>query len=65
MFSRGAFGDRAVKDPINEEIHKYRAEHARKFNFDLTAICEDLREQSRNLKVVRLPPKKIVPKEKK
>ena len=53
-----------MKDPINEEIHKYRAEHARKFKFDLTAICEDLREQSRNLKVVRLPPKKIVPKKK-
>ena len=51
-----------MKDPINEEIHKYRAEHARKFKYDLTAICEDLREQSRNLKVVRLPPKRIVPK---
>ena len=23
-----------MKDPINEEIHKYREEHARKFNFD-------------------------------
>ena len=53
-----------MKDPINEEIHKYRAEHARKFKFDLTAICEDLREQSRNLKVVRLPPKRIVLKKK-
>lgn len=51
-----------MKDPINEEIHKYRAEHARKFNFDLTAICEDLRELSRNLKTVRLSPKKIVPR---
>ena len=50
-----------MKDQINEEIHKYRAEHARKFNFDLTAICEDLRERSRNLKVVRLPPKRIGP----
>lgn len=53
-----------MKDPINEEIHKYRAEHARKFKFDLAAICEDLREQSHNLKVVRLPPKRIVPKKK-
>jgi hypothetical protein len=53
-----------MKDPINEEIHKYRAEHAQKFNFDLTAICQDLREQSRSLKVVRLPPKKIVPRKK-
>ena len=48
-----------MKDPIHEEIHKYRAEHARKFNFDLAAICEDLKEQSRNLKTVRLPPKRI------
>lgn len=64
MFARGAFGDRSMKDPINEEIHKYRAEHARKFKFNLTAICDDLREQSRNLKVVRLPPKRIVPKKK-
>ena len=53
-----------MKDPINEEIHKYREEHARKFNFDLRAICDDLRalQQSSSLKVVRLPPKRISPK---
>ena len=53
-----------MKDPIHEEIHKYRAEHARKFNFDLAAICADLKalQQSSNLKVVRLPPKQIGPK---
>jgi hypothetical protein len=53
-----------MKDPINEEIHKYREEHARKFNFDLGAICEDLRamQQSSNLKVVRLPARRIGPK---
>ncbi len=50
-----------MRDPINEELHKYRAEHARKFNFDLTAMCDDLRafQEARGLKVVRLPPKKI------
>ena len=48
-----------MKDPIHEEIHKYRAEHARKFNFDLAAICKDLKERSRNLKVVRLPAQRI------
>lgn len=50
-----------MKDPIHEEIHKHRREHARKFNFDLAAICEDLRalQRSRNLKVVRLPAKRI------
>ena len=51
-----------MKDPINEEIHKYRREHARKFNFELGAICKDLKEQSRDLKVVRLPAKRIRPK---
>jgi len=53
-----------MKDPINEEIHKYREEHARQFNFDLRAICEDLRalQRSSNLKVVRLPAKRISPK---
>ena len=47
-----------MKDPINEEIHKCRAEHARKFNFDLAAICKDLRERSPDVKAIRLPPKR-------
>ncbi len=54
-----------MKDPINEEIHKFREEHARKFNFDLGAICRDLKEESRHLKVVRLPAKRIGPKRQK
>lgn len=54
-----------MRDPIHEEIHKFREEHARQFNFDVAAMCEDLRafQRSRNLKVVRLPPKRIGPKE--
>jgi len=53
-----------MKDPIIEELHQHRLEHARKFNFDLAAICEDLRAMQREqgLKVVRLPPKRIVEK---
>jgi hypothetical protein len=53
-----------MKDPINEEIHKYREEQARRFNFDVAAICQDLRawQRSRKLKVVRLPPKRIGPR---
>lgn len=49
--------------PIDEGLHRYREEHTRKFNFDLAAIGEDLRalQRSRNLKVVRLPPKRISP----
>jgi len=53
-----------MKDPINEEIHRYREEHARQFNFDLAAICQDLKawQHSRKLKAVRLPPKKVGPR---
>ncbi|MCH8528731.1 MAG: hypothetical protein LAT79_16510 [Kiritimatiellae bacterium] len=29
-------------DPIVAEVRKYRDEHARKFNYDLDAICADL-----------------------
>lgn len=32
-------------DPIIEEVRKYRDEHARRFNYDLDMICEDLRSQ--------------------
>jgi hypothetical protein len=50
-----------MKDPIVEELHRIREEHARKFNYDLDAICKDLRamQQEQGLKVVRLPPKRI------
>lgn len=53
-----------MRDPIVEEIHKYRAEHARKFNYDIDAICEDLQamQRAQGLKVVRLPPRRIQPK---
>ena len=33
------------RDPIVEEIRKIRDEHARKFNYDLHAICEDIRQR--------------------
>ena len=32
-------------DPIVEEVRKYRDEHARKFNYNLDLICEDLRSR--------------------
>ena len=32
-------------DPIIEEVRKYRDEHARRFNYDLDMICEDLRSR--------------------
>ncbi|MCM0591521.1 MAG: hypothetical protein ACSI46_19325 [Gloeotrichia echinulata DVL01] len=32
-------------DEILEEIYKIREEHARAFNYDLKAICDDLRQR--------------------
>ena len=48
-----------MRDPIKAELRRHRQDHARKFNFDLAAICEGLREQSRNLQGIRLPPNRI------
>jgi hypothetical protein len=49
------------KDPILEEIHKYREEYAKSFNYDLNAIFEDLRKKqiARGRKVVKLPIKRL------
>jgi hypothetical protein len=33
------------KDSIVEEIHKYRNEYAKKFNYDLRMICQDIRQK--------------------
>lgn len=33
------------KDPIIEEIHKYREEYAKKFNYNIEAMMEDLRKR--------------------
>ncbi len=37
-----------MKDPFVEEIRGYRMEHARRFNFDIHAICNDLRDLEKN-----------------
>jgi cytidylate kinase len=36
-----------MKDPIVEEVRKYRQEHAAKFNYDLKAIVRDIREREK------------------
>jgi hypothetical protein len=48
------------QDPIVEQIHRIRQEHAGKFNFDLRAIFEDLKEQEKKSKgkIVSLPIKR-------
>jgi len=33
------------KDPIVEEIRKFRRQHAKAYNYDLDAICEAVKKQ--------------------
>ncbi len=51
------------EDPIVEEVRKVREEHAARFDYDLAAICQDLREQQERSgrKVVRLQPRRPQP----
>jgi hypothetical protein len=51
------------KDPIVEEIRAHREAHAAKFDYDLAAICRDLRQQQAgsNRKIVSLPAKRVQP----
>ena len=48
-----------MKDPIVEEIRRHRDDHAKKFNYDLNAICADLIERQNNSghQLVRLKPR--------
>ena len=52
-----------MRDPIVEEVRKYRMEHTRKFKGDLSAICADLRsvQTASGHKIVRLPPRRMEP----
>lgn len=34
-----------MRDPIVEEVRKAREEYARRFGYDLDAMCEDLRRK--------------------
>ena len=54
-----------MKDPIVEEVRKYREEHTKKFHGDLSKICADLRriQEISGREVVRLAPRRIVPTE--
>ncbi len=52
-----------MKDPIVAEVRKTRQKHAKKFAFDMKAICGDLRRIQENCghRVVTLAPK-VLPK---
>lgn len=51
---------RNMKDPIVEEVRKARQKHAEKYNFDIHAICEDLKkiEETCGHPIKTLPAKK-------
>jgi len=48
------------RDPIVEQVRRVRQRHAAKFDYDLEAICRDLKEGERKggRKIVSLPPKR-------
>ena len=52
------------KDTIVEEVRKIRQAHAARFNYDLRAIFDDLKEQERRSgrNVVSLAPKRPRPR---
>ena len=52
-----------MRDPIVEEVRKYRMEHTHRFQGDLSAICADLRsiQVASGHKVIRLAPRKLEP----
>ena len=59
--NREEAGAAAWRDAIVEEIHATRERHARKFDFDMKAIVEDLqrRQKESGREVVSFPPKRI------
>jgi len=50
-----------MPDEIVAEVRRAREEYARRFNFDLHAICEDLREKERTsgAVLVSFPPRRV------
>lgn len=55
-----------MEDPIVEGVRRAREAHAKQFNYDLDAICEDLRkpEKTAGHPTVSLPPKRATRKKK-
>jgi hypothetical protein len=50
-----------ARDPIVEEVRQVRDAYAKQFQYDLEAICRDIRAKQTQCgrKVVSLPPKPI------
>lgn len=53
--------DPATRDSIIDEIHRFRREHAEKFNYDMDAIVRDIQSREGKLgnKVVSYPSKRL------
>jgi hypothetical protein len=51
-----------MRDNIIDEIHRIRDEHAKKFNYDLNAICEDYKKYQLEFakRLVSLPSRKLI-----
>lgn len=51
-------------DEVLEEIYRIREEHAKSFNYDLQAICDDLRQKqaASGRQIISTPLKKDNPK---
>jgi hypothetical protein len=52
---------KGIRDTIVDEVRKAREDYARQFNFDLDAICRDLRQkqQASGAPVVSLPKRPV------
>jgi hypothetical protein len=63
VHARGAFGDKAMNDPIVDEVRRVRDAHAAMFNYDLEAIFRDIKEQEKKsgLNFVSYPPRRTGP----
>ena len=55
-----------MKDPIVEKIRSFRDAHAKKFNYNLDSICEDLQQHQLLYKDkwAKLKPRKTINKNK-
>ena len=52
-----------IKDPIVAEVREARDAYAKKFNYNIKAMCRDIKErQALNCdRIISLPPKRIKP----
>ena len=50
-----------TRDPIVDEVRKFRDAYAKRFHYDLEAICRDIRakQTQSGRKAVSLPPKPV------